>query len=127
MKSKYELFDRARPQIKPLAERAHDLGLDHWLALEDLAPPYSHPQLPEVAARIVAARRRIVMRAQVLRAGVNRHVIDPMERSWLDHLALNGAGAIHNYELARIAGTTEKTSPATSAPASSACGKRPAS
>jgi hypothetical protein len=47
------------------------------------------------------------MGAHVLRAGVNRHVIDLMERGFLDHLALNGAGAIHDYELARIGATTE--------------------
>ena len=30
-----------------------------------------------------------------------------MERGWIDHIAMNGAGAIHDYELARIGATTE--------------------
>jgi hypothetical protein len=47
------------------------------------------------------------MGAHVLRAGVNRHIIDLMERGYIDHLALNGAGAIHDYELARIGATSE--------------------
>jgi hypothetical protein len=38
---------------------------------------------------------------------VNRHIIDLMERGAIDHLAMNGAGAIHDYELARIGATTE--------------------
>ena len=29
------LFDRSRLLVKPLAERVHDLHLDHWLALDD--------------------------------------------------------------------------------------------
>jgi hypothetical protein len=30
-----------------------------------------------------------------------------MARGWIDHIAMNGAGAIHDYELARIGATTE--------------------
>ena len=48
-----------------------------------------------------------MMGAHVLRAGVNRHIIDLMERGFIDHIAMNGAGAIHDYELARIGATTE--------------------
>jgi hypothetical protein len=43
----------------------------------------------------------------VLRAGVNRHIIDLMERGLISHIAMNGAGLIHDYELARIGATTE--------------------
>jgi hypothetical protein len=38
---------------------------------------------------------------------VNRHLIDLMERGFVSHLAVNGAAAIHDYELARIGATTE--------------------
>ena len=47
------------------------------------------------------------MGAHVLRAGVNRHLIDLMERGFISHIAVNGAAAIHDYELARIGATTE--------------------
>jgi hypothetical protein len=112
MASKYPLFDRSRLRLRPLAERVHDLALDHWLALEDAPLAYAHPQLPEVAARMLSARntgaaRILIMGAHVLRAGVNRQIIDLMERGLLDHIAINGAGAIHDYELARIGATTE--------------------
>jgi hypothetical protein len=110
--SRYEIFDRSRLQLKPLAERRHDLQLDRWLALDDLAPPFSHPDLAAVANRIRSAReagasRILMMGAHVLRAGVNRHLIDLVQRGWIDHIAMNGAGAIHDYELARIGATTE--------------------
>lgn len=112
MRSKYEIFDRSRLRLKPLAERIHELPLEHWLNLEDPAPPYAHPELAEAAARIIAARRRgaariLMMGAHLLRAGVSRHIIDLLERGWLDHIAMNGAGAIHDFELARIGATTE--------------------
>jgi len=38
---------------------------------------------------------------------VNRHIIDLIERGMVDHIAMNGAGAIHDYELARFGATTE--------------------
>ena len=112
MGSKYEVFDRSRLAIKPLAERVHDLQLDHWLSLDSPATPYSHPQLSEVAKRMIEAQRQgaaciLMMGAHVLKTGVNRHIIDLVERGFIDHIAMNGAGMIHDYELARIGATTE--------------------
>jgi hypothetical protein len=110
--SRYELFDRSRLRVKPLAERRHDLHLDHWLPLDGAAPPFEHPDLPGLAERLSRARaagsaRILMMGAHVLRAGVHRYLIDLLERGWIDHIAVNGAGAIHDYELARIGATTE--------------------
>jgi hypothetical protein len=112
MAGKYPLFDRSRLRLRPLAERVHDLHLDHWLALDEAPIAYENPQLDEVAARVAAARRAgaariLMMGAHVLRAGVNRQMIDLVERGAIDHIAMNGAGAIHDYELARIGATTE--------------------
>ena len=112
MRSKYAEFDRSRLIVKPLADRIHELHADHWLALEDAPVTYEHPQLDELASRVVRARERgaariLMMGAHVLRAGVNRQIIDLVERGAIDHIAMNGAGAIHDYELARIGATTE--------------------
>ncbi len=112
MKSKYETFDRSRLIVKPLAERKHDLPLERWMALDDPAPAFEHPELAEIAQRLETARERgaariLMMGAHVIRAGVNRHIIDLLKRGAIDHIALNGAGAIHDYELARIGATTE--------------------
>jgi hypothetical protein len=112
MGSKYRLFDRSRLRLKPLSERAHDLRLDRWLALSDPTPEFQHEDLPEVASRLESARRAgaarvLIIGGHVIRAGVNRHIIDLMERGFIDHIAMNGACAIHDYELARIGATTE--------------------
>src|SRR5436309_3839881 len=112
MKSKYACFDRSQLIVKPLSERANDLEIGRWLSLDDEPPEYSHPQLPDLARRITAAAecgaaRILMMGAHVLRAGVNRHIIDLLERGALSNIAMNGAGAIHDYELSRIGATTE--------------------
>ena len=112
MTSKYALFDREQLRIKPLAERHNDLELSHWIGLEDPAPAFDHRDLAAVAQRLKRAQdnghaRILMMGGHVLRAGVNRHLIDLMERGFIDHLSMNGSVAIHDYELARIGATTE--------------------
>src|SRR5260370_2357220 len=105
MKSKYKYFDRSQLIVQPLSARTNDLEISRWLALGDAAPEYSHPKLPEVAQRITAAARTgasriLMMAAHVLRAGANRHIIDLLERDAVSHIAMNGAGAIHDSHLA---------------------------
>src|SRR5579872_1299410 len=112
MKSKYEIFDRSQLLIKPLGERKHDMGLDYILKLDEPAPEFSHPQLKGVAQRLIAARdkgaaRILMMGAHVIKAGASRYVIDLIERGYITHVAMNGAGSIHDYELARIGASTE--------------------
>ena len=86
--------------------------MDHWLKLDEEVPVYSHPDLPAVARRMVAAKEKgaariLMMGAHVIKAGMNRYVIDLMERGFVSHVAMNGAGAIHDFELARIGATSE--------------------
>ncbi|MDQ6665138.1 MAG: hypothetical protein M3Z23_12170 [Acidobacteriota bacterium] len=110
--SKYKLFDRSRLIVKPLGDRVHDLQVSRWLTLDDPAPSFDDPVLGELARRIIAAREKgaariMMMGGHVVRAGVARHIIDLIERGFVDQVAFNGAGAIHDYELARIGATTE--------------------
>src|SRR5262245_62248277 len=108
----YPAFDRSRLRVKPLAERAHDLTLTHLLPLDHPRPDFHHPALPVLAKQLYAARARgaariLIMGAHVLRAGVSPYLIDMMERGLLSHLAMNGAGPIHDWEFALIGATTE--------------------
>jgi len=112
MGTKYPVFDRSRLSIEPLKDRVNDLQLNHWLREDESPIPFAHPQLRVLAERLIRARdqgsaRVLVMGAHVLRAGVNRHIIDCMRRGFVDQIAMNGASIIHDYELARIGATTE--------------------
>jgi hypothetical protein len=112
MASRYEIFDRRRLRLQPLAKREHDLHINHWLEVQEAPLPFHHPDLHRVAHAVGQARRLkaaviLMMGAHVLRAGVNRHLIDLMEKKFITHLAMNGSGPIHDYELARIGATTE--------------------
>jgi len=113
MASKYETFDLSKLNIRPLGERDHDMDLSWLLTLDDeRTPAFEHPDLPTVAERLKAAKERgssriLQMGAHVIKQGVSRHLIDLLERGVFTQVALNGAGAIHDYELARIGATTE--------------------
>ena len=112
MPTRYPILDRAKLRVLPLAQRTNDLPLSHWMALDEAAPPYEHLDLPLIGQRWVksqaaGASRILMMGAHLLRAGANRHIIDQLERGALSIIAMNGAGMIHDYELARIGATTE--------------------
>jgi hypothetical protein len=108
-------FDRSRLKIKPLNERIHDLSVDSLLALDALPPQLDDvamSDLDRLGQRLVQARSRgasvlLLMGAHVIRAGVARQLIDMMEQGLITHVGMNGAGPIHDYELARIGATCE--------------------
>lgn len=107
----FPAFDRSRLKIKPLRERQHDIDLSILLPL-DAPLAFEHAAIPILAQRLHDAKQRgaariALMGAHVLRAGVSRFLIDMMARGDLTHLAMNGAGPIHDWELALIGATTE--------------------
>jgi hypothetical protein len=108
-------FDRSQLIIKPLDERQHDIRHDSLLPLDATPAPLDERSAQSVRTlgkRMVEARERgasvlVLMGAHVIRAGVARHLIDLMERGLVTHVGMNGAGVIHDYELARIGATCE--------------------
>ncbi len=88
------------------------MTLAHLLSLDAPTPPYAHPDLPALAARLATARREgreviVLMGAHVIKQGLSRFLVDLLRRGLITCLGLNGAGAIHDYELARVGATTE--------------------
>ena len=112
MPSRYPQFDRSRLQILPLAQRQHLVALDDLLEVGQSPLPFEHAHLPPLADAVVAARRDgraviLLMGAHVIKQGLSRYVIDFIRRGWISLVALNGAGCVHDYELARIGATSE--------------------
>src|SRR5690242_7875159 len=99
----YPVFDRSRLKVQPLSARQHDLDLSVLLPLDGPAPDFQHPSLTTLGRRLVEARQKgaariLMMGAHVLRAGVQRHLIDLMQRGLVSLIAMNGAGPIHDWE-----------------------------
>lgn len=110
--SPYPIFDRNRLRIKRLSERKHDVSVQELLPLDADIPGYEHPDFPALVQKIVAARKInrpviVMMGAHPIKKGCSRFLIDLMERGFITHIAMNGACAIHDFELALIGGTSE--------------------
>jgi hypothetical protein len=108
----FEQFDRSRLRRLPLSERVHDLDLSVMLDPEIHHPGFTHPIIDLLCERILMAREKkaavlMMMGAHVIRAGTVPYLLKLMERGLITHFALNGAGAIHDFEFAEIGATTE--------------------
>src|SRR5574337_1465984 len=101
--SKVEIGDFSKPCAKGASFRDFFASLPNILAAR---------QLKDVAAAIVQARRderpvMLGMGAHSIKVGLNPVIIDLMERRIITSLSLNGAGVIHDFELAFIGQTSE--------------------
>lgn len=108
----YPTFDRNQLKLRPLQDRIHDMGLPDILNLDDETPAFAHPDLPVIARRIAAARQQnrpvvLMMGAHVIKVGLSPFLIDALEQGLITHVAMNGAGPIHDFELALIGASTE--------------------
>jgi hypothetical protein len=123
MKLPYEEFDLSGIRTYPLRSRQSKVGLAQF------ATPYqkgggvaglvtSMPALlaaqdfKDVVQAILAARaggRPIVwgLGAHVLKTGLSPMLVDLMERGFVSAVATNGAGIIHDFEIALSGGTSE--------------------
>ncbi|HUU92439.1 MAG TPA: hypothetical protein VM238_14670 [Phycisphaerae bacterium] len=112
MGGKYSEFDRDALDIRPMDERTSDMDLEDVLEVGERPIPFDHPNLPSLADAMAAARERgksivLLMGAHVIKQGLSRYVIDLVRRGWVSVVAMNGACAVHDYELARFGETTE--------------------
>jgi hypothetical protein len=108
----FEQFDRSKLNLLPLSERIHDLDISAMLDPDTHKPTFEHPSIDKLAGRIIKAREKgaavlLMMGAHVIRAGCAPYLLRLMEKGLVTHFALNGAGAIHDFEFAEIGATTE--------------------
>jgi hypothetical protein len=108
----FPAFDRSRLRLQALRLRENDLDLSVQLPLDGPRLPASDARIIGLGKRMASARAQknailLMMGAHVLRAGVSRYLIDLMERGLVSHIAMNGAGPIHDWEFALIGATTE--------------------
>lgn len=108
----YPQFDRSKLQLKPLSERVNDLNLSVMLYPDSPYEKIVSANIDFLAKKILMAHADnapvvLMLGAHVLRRGNSPLLIDLMKRGFVNHICLNGAGAIHDYEFALIGETTE--------------------
>ena len=108
----FNLFDRSKLNLLPLNLREHDIDMSVMLYPDQVSTGMNHPSIDMMAERILKAREKgasvlMMMGAHVIRAGAAPLLIELMKSGLITHFALNGAGAIHDFEFAMIGQTTE--------------------
>jgi len=116
MKTPLQPLDLTRLKVYPLAERDSLSRLEHILVDPDAVPPACpeamHQSIAVCAAAIAEARRReasvmLLYGAHLVKNGLLAVVNRLLERGWITHLATNGAGTIHDWELSFLGRTEE--------------------
>ena len=79
---------------------------------DSLPDIYAGTLIKELVLRIVAAKLAgrpvaVALGAHVLKVGLAPLLVDLMQRGVIDHVAMNGAGAIHDFEIATAGCTSE--------------------
>src|SRR3989339_1222845 len=111
----YPRLDRHKLKILPLRLRESKADSSVLVPLEALPPA-----LPEAATQRIQALAQAMINAKgrgaaviltygahLFRNGMSLMIIDLMKRGYLTHLCTNGAGGIHDWELAFHGRTTE--------------------
>jgi hypothetical protein len=123
MKLPYEEFDLSGVKTYPLRSRQSKVSLAQFATpykkgsgvgglLASLPGLLAARDFKDVVAAIVTARangRAIVwgLGAHVLKTGLSPILVDLMERGFISAIATNGAGIIHDFEIALSGGTSE--------------------
>ena len=100
--------------------RTYDAAIRHNLVtIDGLKTPgvtpheeYEHPDFDILIERILTARengRPVIfsMGAHVIKNHLSRYLIELIKAGVITHIASNGAGSIHDFELAYLGGTSE--------------------
>ena len=108
----YNLSDRKSTVTAEDFAKTWQKGASYRTFLENLPNILAGAQLKSVISAIVEAyraKRTIMfgMGAHVIKVGLNPIVIDLMERKLITGVAMNGAGIIHDAELAMVGRTSE--------------------
>ena len=109
-------LDLKKVRVYPLAQRQSLSALDKILVDPHQPPPacdaaLSH-SIRQCVQQVAAARKRdagviLIYGAHLIKNGAMRIVNCLVEQGWVTHLATNGAGTIHDWELAFLGRTEE--------------------
>src|SRR4029453_15025756 len=123
MRLPYEVFDLSGVRTYPLASRQSKVSVAQFASphkpgtgvtsfVENLPALLAGADFKQVVAAVVRARRddrAIVwgLGAHVLKTGLSPVLIDLMERGFVSAIPTNGAGIIHDFEIALAGSTSE--------------------
>jgi hypothetical protein len=107
-----QLFNRELLNLKSLSCRKHDLDVSIVKPLSNRNNLEFKSKFQEVAKHIITAKQNnssviLMIGGHVIRSGVQKYIINLMERGYISCIAMNGSVMIHDFEFSLIGATTE--------------------
>jgi len=106
-------IDMTKTKVFSAKDRINLVRIDNIDTLADAEKvDFSNEELTILSEKIVEAvknKKKVVWfyGAHVIKSGMSRYIIDLIKRGVISHIASNGAGSIHDFELAYLGGTSE--------------------
>jgi hypothetical protein len=123
MASKYRTADLSKARTIPFARRKNKVSIEQFAGtpdwngferdpLSNLPDVLAAQDLRTVADAIAAAHKKgravvFMLGGHVVKTGCSPLLVDLLQRKIITHLVMNGATAIHDYEIARFGQTSE--------------------
>jgi len=106
------MLDFTKIKTIPIKHRKNKVKLTDLINPKNSEVLIKSKEFDELADRIIDAHKKnnqviVMMGAHVVKVGMSLLVIDLMKKGIIKHIAMNGAGPIHDFELALVGETSE--------------------
>jgi len=106
------MLDFNKIKTLPLKDRENKFNIEDIINIETSTILTNNQNLKKLAKKIKLAKQNhkqciLLMGAHPIKLGLSNFIIDLLRKKILTHIALNGAGPIHDFELAYNGATSE--------------------
>lgn len=106
------MVDFKKIKTVPISKRKNKVSIESFMKIGEKKELVKDKNLEGLAEEIIKsykAKKKVVamMGAHVIKCGLSNYIIDMMQSGIISHVALNGAGSIHDFEIALIGETSE--------------------
>jgi deoxyhypusine synthase len=106
------MIDYKKIKTYPIRNRKNKFSIEDMVSLENSSISSDNPYLEKLAENIKKARKEdkqfiLLMGAHPIKLGLSEFINDLIKKNIITHIGMNGAGPIHDFELAYIGGTSE--------------------
>lgn len=106
------MIDFSKITTYPIRERQNKFTLDQMIPLNQVVETKEKDKISTIAEKLIHAKNKtgkiiLMLGGAVVKVGCSNVLIDLMKRGYVNHLAVNGAVSIHDFEVALIGETSE--------------------
>ncbi len=106
------MIDFKKIRTIPITQRKNKVSIEDLADINRPIKILRTKKLKKLSQKIIQAYKNnkqviLMMGAHVIKTGMSPYIIDLMKKRVITHIAMNGAGSIHDFELAYLGATSE--------------------